>query len=47
MYLFGCLLDQFLGRYAALNCYTRLEFHETLRGGTWQWPMRLGTQPLR
>ena len=46
MYLFGCVLDQFLGRYASLNCYTRLMFHESLKGGTCQWPLRLGTQPL-
>lgn len=47
MYLFGCLLDQFLGRYASLNSYTRLVFYETLRGGTWQWPTRLGNRTLR
>jgi type VI secretion system protein ImpG len=47
MYLFGCVLDHFLGRYASLNSYTRLEFYETSRGGTCQWPTRLGTQALR
>jgi type VI secretion system protein ImpG len=47
MYLFGCVLDQFLGRYASLNSYTRLEFYETLRGGTCQWPTRLGSQVLQ
>lgn len=46
MYLFGCVLDQFLGRSAAMNCYTRLELVETLRGGIWQWPPRLGNHPL-
>jgi type VI secretion system protein ImpG len=46
MYLFGCVLDHFLGRYASLNSYTRLVFYETLRGGTCQWPTRLGTQSL-
>lgn len=46
LYLFGCLLDQFLGRYASLNNYTRLEIYETLRGGTCQWPIRLGSQTL-
>lgn len=46
MYLFGCVLDRFLGCYASINSYTRLEFYETLRGGTCQWPMRLGNQPL-
>lgn len=47
LYLFGCILDQFLGRYASINSYTRLEFYETLRGGTCQWPTRLGSQALR
>jgi len=46
LYLFGCVLDQFLARYASLNNYTRLELYETLRGGTSQWPIRLGSQPL-
>ena len=46
LYLFGCVLDQFLGRYASLNNYTRLEIYETLRGGTCQWPIRLGSQTL-
>jgi len=46
LFLFGCLLDQFLGRYASLNNYTRLELSETLRGGTCQWPIRLGSQTL-
>jgi len=47
MYLFGCILDQFLGRYASLNSYTRLVFYETLRGGTCQWPIRLGNRSLQ
>lgn len=46
LFLFGCLLDQFLGRYASLNNYTRLKIFETLRGGTCQWPIRLGSQTL-
>lgn len=46
LYLFGCVLEQFLGRYAALNCYTQLEIVETLTGVSWQWPARLGNVPL-
>lgn len=46
MYLFGCVLDQFLGRYASLNSYTRLELYESLRGGTCRWPARLSRQSL-
>lgn len=47
MYLFGCVLDHFLGCYGSINSYTRLEFYETLRGGTCQWPIRLGNRTLR
>jgi len=46
LYLFGCVLDQFLGSYASINSYTRLTCYETLRGGTCQWPIRLGSQAL-
>ena len=47
LYLFGCLLDHFLGCYASLNSCTRLIVHETSRGGKYQWPTRLGAQPMR
>jgi len=40
--LFGCVLDHFLGGYAATNTCTRLEVHETTRGEVYRWPMRLG-----
>ena len=46
MYLFGCLLDNFFGSCAVLNGYTQLEFQGKLRGGTWQWPIRLGQSQL-
>lgn len=46
LYLFGCVIDQFFGRYASLNSYTRLVVFETLRGGTCRWPIRLGSQAL-
>jgi type VI secretion system protein ImpG len=47
MYLFGCMLDRFLGGYSATNTYTRLSLNETTRGVIYRWPMRLGncTQP--
>jgi len=47
LYLFGCVLDHFLASYASLQSYTRLVFHETLRGETCQWPTRLGNQAIR
>jgi type VI secretion system protein ImpG len=43
MYLFGCMLDRFLGGYAATNTYTRLTFNETTRGVIYRWKTRLGT----
>lgn len=47
MYLFGCVLDHFLGRYASLNSYTRLELYESLRGGTCRWPARLSRKTIQ
>ena len=47
LYLFGCLLDHFLGSYASMQSFTRLVFHETVKGGTCQWPTRLGNQTIR
>ncbi|MHC1697159.1 MAG: type VI secretion system baseplate subunit TssF [Geobacteraceae bacterium] len=40
MYLFGCILDRFLGRYASINYYTWLIMDEILRGERMLWPMR-------
>lgn len=44
LYLFGCVLDHFLAGRASLHSCTRLLFHEISRGGSWQWPIRLGAQ---
>lgn len=46
LYLFGCVLDRFLGGYASLNSFTRLIINESMRGGSFQWPTRLGNQLL-
>ena len=40
LYLFGCVLDHFLARYASINCFTRLIMEDILRGGSRQWPIR-------
>jgi type VI secretion system protein ImpG len=45
-FLFGSILDYFLGNYASINTYTRLSVHETVRGDDYQWPARLGAHPL-
>lgn len=46
LYLFGCVLDRFLGGYAAIKTFIRLSFHETLRGESREWPIRLGRTPM-
>jgi type VI secretion system protein ImpG len=46
LFLFGCVLDHFLGSYASMNSYTRLSIKEVLKGELYQWPVRVGDQPL-
>jgi len=47
LYLFGCVLDNFFGRYASLNTFIRLVMNESIRGGSIQWATRLGKLPLK
>jgi len=46
LYLFGSILDVFLGNYAAINAYTRLTVEDTLRKERLTWPIRLGDRVL-
>jgi len=46
LFLFGSVLDHFLGAYATINTYTRLSIHETIKGETFLWPPRLGNHTL-
>ncbi|MDJ0816757.1 MAG: type VI secretion system baseplate subunit TssF [Desulfobacterales bacterium] len=46
LFLFGSILDCFLGLYASINTYTRLTIKEVMKGDTYQWPERLGEHPL-
>jgi len=46
LFLFGCVLDHFLGGYASLNTFTNLIIQEVLKGDLYQWPARLGNHPL-
>ena len=46
LYLFGSVLDRFLGSYASLNTYTQLRMKEILRGEVYLWPARVGDHPL-
>jgi type VI secretion system protein ImpG len=46
LYLFGCVLDHFLGNYASINTFTRFTIQETLKGDVTRWPVRIGNHPL-
>lgn len=46
LYLFGCVIERFLGDYAAINAYTRLELKDNDTGAVFEWPARLGRQCL-
>jgi type VI secretion system protein ImpG len=46
MFLFGCILDHFLGGYASINTYTSLNIQEVSRGEEYRWPAKLGHRPL-
>ena len=46
LFLFGCVLEQFLGCYASINAYTRFELEDETTGEIFRWPERLGQQPL-
>ncbi len=46
LFLFGSVLDHFLGLYASLNTFTQLVVKEALKGEVYQWPPRIGEHPL-
>ena len=46
LFLFGSVLNQFLGGYAAINSFTKLTVEESLKGDLYQWPARLGDRLL-
>ncbi len=46
LFLFGSILDHFLGLFASLNTFTQLTIKETLKGDVRQWPARIGDHPL-
>ncbi|MEE4315174.1 MAG: type VI secretion system baseplate subunit TssF, partial [Desulfofustis sp.] len=45
-YLFGCIIDEFLALYASINAFSRFTMTDLLKGESYQWPARTGTQPL-
>ena len=46
LFLFGSVLNSFLGSYASINTFTRLILKEMVTGETFQWPAKLGDHPL-
>jgi type VI secretion system protein ImpG len=46
LYMFGCVIERFLGDYAAINAYTQLELRDNDTGEVFEWPARLGRQCL-
>ena len=46
LYLFGCMLDEFLSSYGSINTYTRFVVQEISKGDTYRWPVRIGDHPL-
>jgi len=46
LYLFGCIMDHFMGNYASINTYTHLSIKEVLKGDLYRWPARIGAHPL-
>lgn len=46
MFLFGSVIDYFLGVYSSMNCFTQLAVEESITGETYSWPPRIGDRPL-
>jgi len=46
MYLFGAVLERFLGSYAALNSFTQVTLQESFTGEQFKWPPRIGDRFL-
>ncbi len=46
MFLFGSIMDYFLGVYSSMNCFTRFSIKESITGEIYSWPPRIGDRPL-
>ena len=46
LYLFGCVLDYFLGAYASLNTFTQFHVEDVIKGDHYKWPARVGDRFL-
>ena len=45
-YLFGNILERFLGMYVSMNSFTQLNIHSRKRGELWKWPARASDKIL-
>jgi len=46
LFLFGCVLDHFLGVYASINTFTQFNVEEVQKGDRYKWPARIGDRFL-
>ncbi|MBS3780631.1 MAG: type VI secretion system baseplate subunit TssF, partial [Desulfovermiculus sp.] len=46
LFVFGSVMERFLGNYASMNTFTRLWVEETTSGEELLWPARVGDRPL-
>jgi len=46
MFLFGSVMDYFLGAYSSMNCFTQFSVKESITGEIYSWPPRIGDRPL-
>ena len=46
MYVFASVLNEFFALYASINAFTELTVRGTKFGELYQWPARLGRQPI-
>jgi type VI secretion system protein ImpG len=46
MFLFGSVMDFFLGAYSSINSFTQLKVTDTNTGDAIRWPVRIGERPL-
>ena len=46
LYLFGAVMEAFLGVYSGMNTFTQFKLKESLSGESFLWPAKMGTRPL-
>lgn len=46
LYLFGMIIDNFLGRFVSMNNFTKLSIKKTETGETFVWPERIGDMQI-